>query len=101
MQQIVIDQHFVYALHEGIANQPFYVGVTQHPKRRLWAHRAAADGKRQDSLTGCGIKGKDISMRVLCQSDARETAELIERCLIEHYKIIIINRRQVYRPHTP
>lgn len=94
-------QHFVYSLHESVNSQPFYVGVTSHPKRRLWAHKAAADGKRQDSLTGCGIKGKDISMRVLCASDARETAELIERCLINHYSIVIVNRRQVYRQHKP
>lgn len=94
-------QHYVYALHDGVSSFPFYVGVTQHPRRRLSAHKAAADGRRKDSLTGCGIKGKDISMRILCSSDERHVAELIESCMIEHYKIVIINRKQIYKGHTP
>lgn len=93
--------HHVYALHDGFSNTPFYIGVTQHPKRRLWAHRRAAEGKRQDSLTGCGVKSEDISMRLLAQCDERHTAELIETCLIEHYKLVIVNKKQVYQQHKP
>ena len=91
--------HHVYGLHAGFSNTPFYIGVTSSPKKRLWSHRAAADGKRQDSLTGCGVKGREISMRLLCETDDRCTAELIERCLIEHYKIVIVNKKQLYKPH--
>lgn len=87
----------VYGLYANLSNKPFYVGITAHPKRRLWAHRAAADGKRQDSLTGCGFKGKDIEMRLLAECDERHNAELIERCLIEHYKIIVINKKQLFK----
>jgi predicted GIY-YIG superfamily endonuclease len=90
-----VKNHYVYSLHEGFSNQPFYVGVTEHPKRRLNAHKAAADGRRQDSLTGCGIKSADISMRILAACDERHTAELIEQCLIEHYRLIIINQKRV------
>ena len=92
-------KHHVYGLYDGFSNVPFYIGVTANPKARLWAHKAAADGKRQDSLTGCGVKGKDISMRLLAQCDERHTAELIEDCLIEHYKIVVVNKKQLYKPH--
>ncbi len=92
---------YVYGLYEKFSNVPFYIGVTATPSRRLWAHKAAADGKRQDSLTGCGVKSKDISMRLLAQCDDRSSAELIEKCLIEHFKLIIVNKKQVYRQHQP
>lgn len=90
----------VYGLYDGFSNVPFYIGVTNSPKKRLWAHRAAADGKRQDSLTGCGVKGSDISMRLLAKCDDRCTAELIEDCLIEHFKIVIVNKKKLYKPHA-
>lgn len=97
---MVGDVHYVYALHEKFSNVPFYIGVTRNPTQRLQSHRAAANGTRQDSLTGCGIKGADISMRLLCNADERHTAELIERCLIEHYKISLINKKQLYRTRS-
>ena len=93
-------QHHVYSLHDGFSNVPFYIGVTLRPAQRLSSHKAAANGTRQDSLTGCGIKASNISMRLLCSCDERHIAELIERCLIEHYKIAVINKKQRYRRHT-
>lgn len=86
----------VYGLYEGFSNVPFYIGVTYEPKRRLWAHRAAADGKRNDSLTGCGIPGSEISMRLLAQCDDRAHAETIERALQEFYGIIVVQREELY-----
>lgn len=89
----------VYGLYNELCNVPFYIGVTLYPKRRLNAHRAAANGTRRDSINGCGVKGADISMRLLAYCDERHTAELIEKCLIEHYKIAIVNKKQLYKPH--
>lgn len=81
---------YVYGLYEGFSNHPFYIGVTFEPKRRLWAHRAAADGKRVDSLTGCGVKGADISMRLLAECDDRAHAEMIEKALQQYHKVKIV-----------
>jgi predicted GIY-YIG superfamily endonuclease len=97
---VTATNHYVYGLYEGFANHPFYIGVTQHPKRRLWAHKAALDGKRQDSLTGCGVKSADVSMRLLATCDDRANAETIEAALTQHYAIIIVNRK-IYKPHKP
>lgn len=80
----------VYGLYEGFSNHPFYIGITYEPKRRLWAHRAAADGKRTDSLTGCGVKGADISMRLLAQCDDRAHAETIEKALQKYHGLHIV-----------
>lgn len=93
------DITYVYGLYEGFSNVPFYIGVTVDPKDRLWCHKAAADGKRQDALTGCGIKSSDISMRLLANCDERHTAELIEQCLIEHYDIVVVNKKRLYKKH--
>lgn len=90
---------YVYGLYEGFSNVPFYIGVSVDPKDRLWCHRAAADGKRQDALTDCGVKGEDISMRLLAECDTRYNAELIEDCLIEHYGIVVINKKRLYKKH--
>jgi predicted GIY-YIG superfamily endonuclease len=87
----------VYGLYEGFSNHPFYIGITFEPKRRLWAHRAAADGKRTDSLTGCGVKGADISMRLLAQCDDRAHAETIERALQAHYKLKIVTTERLVK----
>lgn len=87
----------VYGLYEGFSNRPFYIGVTVEPKKRLWAHRAAADGKRQDSLTGCGISGRDITMRLLAQCDDRAHAETIEKALQHHFGVIVIVKEELKR----
>ena len=81
---------YVYGLYEGFSNHPFYIGVTYTPKRRLWAHRAAADGKRTDSLTGCGVSGADISMRLLAECDDRANAETIEKALQKFHGLHIV-----------
>lgn len=80
----------VYGLYDGFSNVPFYIGVTVHPKRRLSAHKAAADGRRKDSLTGCGVKAADISMRLLAACDDRGNAETIEKALQKHYDLHIV-----------
>lgn len=82
----------VYGLYEGFSNRPFYIGVTVDPKKRLWSHRAAANGKRVDSLTGCGVKGEDITMRLLAQCDDRSNAETIEKALQSFFDVIVITQ---------
>ncbi len=88
---------FVYGLYEGFSNVPFYVGVSMHPKRRLSAHRAAADGRRKDSLTGCGVKSADISMRLLAVCDDRGYAETIETALQKHYNLHVVKVERLVR----
>lgn len=78
---------WVYGLYEGFSNTPFYIGISIEPKKRLWAHRAAAAGTRRDTLTGCGVKPGDITMRLLAECDNRANAELIETALQTHYEI--------------
>ena len=87
---------FVYALYEGFSNHPFYVGVSMHPKKRLSAHRSAADGKRKDSITGFNVKGADISMRLLAECDDRGNAETIERALQVHWGLHIIRQERLF-----
>lgn len=88
---------YVYGLYEGFSNVAFYIGVTIAPKRRLSAHKAAADGRRVDSLSGCGVKGDDISMRILATCDDRANAETIERALWAHYEIKIVKRERLVK----
>ena len=88
---------YVYGLYEGFSNVPFYIGVSMHPKRRLSAHRAAADGKRRDSLTGCGVKANDISMRLLAECDDRGNAETIERALQHYYGLKIVTTEKLVK----
>jgi predicted GIY-YIG superfamily endonuclease len=90
---------YVYGLYEGFKNIPFYIGVTEYPKRRLWAHKAALDGKRQDSLTGCGVKSVDVTMRLLANCDDRAHAEVIEKALINFYHLAIVNKKAYFKPH--
>lgn len=87
----------VYALYEGFSNHPFYVGVTMYPAKRLWAHRAAADGKRKDALTGCGVEGKNISMRLLAQCDDRAHAETIEKALQIHFGVKVVKQERLVK----
>lgn len=86
---------YVYGLYEAFSNHPFYIGVTYTPKRRLWAHRAAADGKRVDSLTGCGVKGDDISMRLLAQCDDRGHAEMVEKALQQYHGLKVVTTEKL------
>jgi len=88
---------YVYGLYEGFSNVPFYIGVSMHPKRRLSAHRAAADGRRRDSLTDCGIKASDISMRLLAECDDRGNAETIEKALQAYYNLHIVTQERLVR----
>ena len=81
---------YVYGLYEGFSNIPFYVGVTVTPKRRLSAHKAALDGRRKDSLSGCKVKADDCSMRLFAECDDRGNAETIERALQHHYGLKIV-----------
>lgn len=81
---------YVYGLYEGFSNQPFYIGVTVEPKRRLSSHKAALDGKRRDSLTGCSVRSVECSMRLLAQCDDRGHAETIERALQHHHGLKIV-----------
>lgn len=78
---------WVYGLYERFSNVPFYIGISIEPRKRLWAHKAAAGGTRKDTLTGCGVKPGDITMRLLAQCDDRANAETIEQALQVHYKI--------------
>lgn len=86
---------FVYGLYERFSNHPFYVGITSTPKRRLWCHKAALDGKRKDSLTGCAVKSEDVSMRLLAQCDDRANAETIEKALWTHYGIRVVKQEKL------
>jgi predicted GIY-YIG superfamily endonuclease len=88
---------YVYGLYEGFSNVPFYIGVSMEPKRRLSAHRSAANGKRKDSLTGCGVRGEDISMRLLASCDDRGNAETIEKALQKHYELHIVKTERLIR----
>lgn len=87
--------NYVYGLYEGFSNLPFYIGVTMYPKRRLGAHRSAAKGTRTDSLTGCGVKPEDISMRLLANCDDRGNAETIEKALQSHYGIRVVKQERL------
>lgn len=87
----------VYALYEGFSNIAFYIGVTVEPKRRLSSHKAAADGRRVDSLTGCGVKGDDISMRILATCDDRANAETIEKALQKFLDIKVVNTTRLIK----
>jgi predicted GIY-YIG superfamily endonuclease len=81
-----VKQFYVYAVHSGIINgQPAYIGVTEHPKKRLWSHRAAVAGKRQDTLTGSGLDPANISMQIMATCSERGTAETVEDALQVHY----------------
>lgn len=86
---------YVYGLYEGFSNHPFYVGVTTSPKRRLWCHKAALDGKRQDSLTGYSVRSEDVTMRLLAECDDRANAETIERALWVHYGLKIVKQEKL------
>lgn len=86
---------YVYGLYEGFSNHPFYIGVTVDPKSRLWSHRAAADGRRKDSLTGCGIKGSEISMRLLAECDDRANAETIEKALQQFHGLHVVKTERL------
>lgn len=88
---------YVYGLYEGFSNVPFYIGVSMHPNKRLNAHKAAADGRRRDSLTGCGIKAKDISMRLLAECDDRGNAETIEKALQQYYGLHIVKTEKLVK----
>jgi predicted GIY-YIG superfamily endonuclease len=88
---------FVYGLYEGFSNTPFYIGVTQTPKRRLWCHKAALGGKRKDSLTGWDIDPEDVTMRLLAQCDDRGHAETIEKALQVHYEIHIVRSERLVK----
>lgn len=88
---------YVYGLYEGFSNIPFYIGVTMDPKGRLGSHRRAAAGTRQDSLTGCGVKPEEISMRLLAQCDDRANAETIEKALQSHYGIDVVKQEKLVR----
>ena len=88
---------YVYGLYEGFSNLPFYIGVTHDPKRRLWCHKAAAGGKRKDSLTGCGVKPDDISMRLLANCDDRGHALTIEKALQKHYDLHIVETKTLFK----
>lgn len=86
---------YVYGLYEGFSNVPFYVGVTVTPKRRLSAHKAALDGRRRDSLSGCTVKSDECSMRLLAQCDDRGHAETIEHALQAHYGLKIVTTERL------
>lgn len=86
----------VYGLYEGFSNRPFYIGVTVNPKQRLNAHKAALDGRRRDSLTGCSVKAAECSMRLLAQCDDRAHAETIEKALQAHYGINVVRQEKLY-----
>ena len=88
---------YVYGLYQGFSNRPFYIGVSMHPKRRLNAHKAAADGRRRDSLSGCGIPSAEISMRLLAECDDRGNAETIEQALQKHYDLHIVKVERLVR----
>lgn len=92
----MIKVHHVYGLYESFKNRPFYIGVTMYPKKRLGAHKAAAAGRRKDSLTGCGVNPIDISMRLLALCDDRGHAETIEKALQSHYDIRVV-RQEILR----
>jgi len=96
-QASIVRITYVYGLYEGFSNVPFYIGVSMHPKRRLSAHRAAADGKRKDSLTGCGIKAAEISMRLLAECDDRGNAETIEKALQSFYELSVVTSERLVR----
>lgn len=81
----------VYGLYEGFCNQPFYIGITSAPKKRLWCHRAALKGKRTDSLTGVKVKSEDVTMRLLAQCDDRANAHTIEKALQDFYGVKVVN----------
>lgn len=87
----------VYGLYDGFSNRPFYVGVTNDPKRRLWCHKAALDGKRQDSLTGCTVNSADVTMRLLATCDDRANAETIEKALWSHYGLKIVKQERLVK----
>jgi predicted GIY-YIG superfamily endonuclease len=87
----------VYGLYEGFSNTPFYIGVTMHPKRRLADHKSAAGGKRRDSLTGCGVKPEDITMRLLATCDDRGNAETIEKALQAFWKLHVVKTERLVR----
>lgn len=88
---------YVYGLYEGFSNHAFYIGVTVSPKSRLNSHRAAADGRRQDSLTGCGIKAADISMRIMATCDDRGHAETIEKALQAFLGVKVVNTTRLVK----
>lgn len=81
---------FVYGLYDGLSNQAFYVGITSSPKKRLWCHKAALDGKRKDSLTGCAVKSAGVTMRLFAACDDRANAEMIEKALQRFLDIKVI-----------
>ena len=87
----------VYGLYAGPATEPFYVGVTATPTRRLWAHKAAAKGDRRDSITGCGVDPASIRMSVFATHTEREVAEQQERDLIQQFGIAVINKQRYRR----
>lgn len=87
----------VYGLYDGFSNVPFYIGVTVNPKRRLWAHKAALDGKRQDSLTGSSVKSANVTMRLLAECDDRSNAETIETALQSHWGIKIVKQERLVK----
>lgn len=80
----------VYGLYEGFSNQPFYIGVSVDPKRRLSAHKATLDGRRKDALSGHTVKSTEVTMRLLAQCDDRGHAELIEKALQAHFGINVV-----------
>lgn len=87
----------VYGLYEGFSNHPFYVGITKAPKRRLWCHKAALDGKRQDSLTGWDVKSGDVTMRLFASCDDRANALVIEGALWKHYGLKIVRQERLVK----
>lgn len=87
---------YVYGLYNEFDNHPFYVGVTFTPKSRLRAHKAALDGKRRDSLTGCSVKSVDLSMRLLAECDDRAHAETIEKALHKYYDLHIVTVEELH-----
>lgn len=86
---------YVYGLYDGFSNVPFYIGVTVKPKQRLNAHKAALDGRRRDSLTGCTVKSDECSMRLLAQCDDRGHAMTIENALQVHYGLKIVTTERL------
>lgn len=88
---------WVYGLYAAFEVSPFYIGVTQNPRQRLTAHRAAASGTRLDAISGSGVDPLTMSMRLLASCEERHTAHLIEAALEEHLGVDVYQRRALKR----
>ena len=75
--------HYVYALVSPSNRLVGYFGVTMEPRARMLKHKR--DAKRTDSRNSHwkGEEGPEMVIMAICTD--RQTAEIIERCLIRNF----------------